>query len=140
MFVDEAKVTVRGGDGGNGCVSLHREKFVPRGGPDGGSGGKGGDIVLEADGGLKTLLDFQFRRHYKAERGRHGEGNNRHGKNGSELVLKVPVGTVVAVGEDGSGALRVQPFLTPDRLEFVRLMDFGLTGARQDRDLATAGQ
>ena len=96
MFVDEAKVTVKGGDGGNGCVSLHREKFVPRGGPDGGSGGKGGDIVLQADGGLKTLLDFQFRRHHKAERGRHGEGNNRHGGNGSDLVLKVPVGTVVA--------------------------------------------
>ena len=95
MFVDEAKVTVKGGDGGNGCVSLHREKFVPRGGPDGGSGGKGGDIMLEADGGLKTLLDFQFRRHYKAERGRHGEGNNRHGKNGPDLVLRVPVGTVV---------------------------------------------
>lgn len=96
MFVDEAKVTVKGGDGGNGCVSLHREKYVPRGGPDGGSGGKGGDIVLQADGGLKTLLDFQFRRHHKAERGRHGEGNNRHGGNGSDLVLKVPVGTVVA--------------------------------------------
>ena len=100
MFVDEAKVTVKGGDGGNGCVSLHREKFVPRGGPDGGSGGKGGDIILEADGGLKTLLDFQFRRHHKAERGRHGEGNNRHGKSGPDLVLKVPVGTVVD-DEDG---------------------------------------
>ncbi len=100
MFVDEAKVTVKGGDGGNGCVSLHREKYVPRGGPDGGSGGKGGDVVLEADGGLKTLLDFQFRRHHKAERGRHGEGSNRHGKKGAELVLRVPIGTVVT-DEDG---------------------------------------
>lgn len=100
MFVDEAKVTVKGGDGGNGCVSLHREKFVPRGGPNGGNGGKGGDVTLEADGGLKTLLDYQFRRHHKAERGRHGEGSDRHGRNGSELVLKVPVGTVVT-DEDG---------------------------------------
>jgi GTP-binding protein len=100
MFVDEAKILVKGGNGGNGCVSMHREKFIPKGGPDGGDGGKGGDVVVEADGGLKTLLDFQWRRHYKADRGRHGEGSNRHGKNGADLILKVPVGTV-AKDEDG---------------------------------------
>lgn len=100
MFVDEAKITIKSGDGGNGCSSMHREKFVPLGGPDGGDGGRGGDIIIEADGGLKTLLDFQWRRHHKAGRGRHGEGNNRQGRNGDELILRVPVGTVVK-SEDG---------------------------------------
>src|SRR6185295_12290274 len=94
MFVDEVGVFVKGGDGGAGCISCRREKFVPRGGPDGGDGGDGGDVVLQADPGITTLLDFHYRRHYNAERGHHGKGANRHGKSGSDTVLRVPLVTV----------------------------------------------
>src|SRR5439155_1621332 len=96
MFVDEIDVFVKGGDGGAGCVSFRREKYVPYGGPDGGDGGNGGSIWLEADPALTTLLDYHYRRHYHAERGTHGQGSNRHGARGDDLVLKVPVGTVIA--------------------------------------------
>jgi GTP-binding protein len=95
MFVDEIDISVKAGDGGAGCISFRREKFVPRGGPDGGDGGNGGSVWLEADPRLTTLLDFHYRRHYQAERGQHGKGANKHGACGSDLVLKVPVGTVV---------------------------------------------
>jgi len=95
MFIDEAKILVKPGSGGNGCVSFLREKYRPKGGPDGGNGGKGGDIVLTADSGLRTLQDFRWHRHFRAERGRHGEGDNRYGRNGADLVLRVPQGTVV---------------------------------------------
>jgi len=101
MFVDEVGVFVKGGDGGAGCISFRREKFVPRGGPDGGDGGDGGDVVLQADPGITTLLDFHYRRHYNAERGHHGKGANRHGKSGSDTVLRVPLGTVVYDRESG---------------------------------------
>src|SRR5947207_2726075 len=96
MFVDEIDIFVKSGDGGAGCVSFRREKYVPRGGPDGGDGGDGGSVWLEADPSLTTLLDYHYKRHYHAERGRHGEGSNRHGASGNDLVLKVPLGTVVA--------------------------------------------
>ncbi len=95
MFVDEAKITVIGGDGGNGCVSFRREKFVPRGGPDGGDGGDGGSVVLVADPELNTLLPFRFKTIFRAERGRHGEGAQRTGRSGSDLDVHVPVGTLV---------------------------------------------
>jgi GTP-binding protein len=94
-FVDEVKIHAKAGDGGRGCVSFRREKFVPLGGPDGGDGGSGGDIYLEVDSNLSTLLDFRYRVHYKSERGGHGMGKNRHGKNGAPLSIKVPPGTLV---------------------------------------------
>jgi len=95
MFVDEIDIFVKGGDGGAGCISFRREKYVPRGGPDGGDGGEGGSVWFEADPALNTLLDYHYKRHYQAGRGVHGKGANRHGANGSDLVLRVPVGTVV---------------------------------------------
>jgi GTP-binding protein len=101
MFIDEIDVYVQGGDGGAGCVSFRREKFVPRGGPDGGDGGDGGSVWLEADPALTTLLDFHYKRHYKAERGTHGKGANRHGASGEDLVLRVPLGTVVSDRDTG---------------------------------------
>ncbi len=95
MFVDEIEIFVKGGDGGAGCISFRREKYVPYGGPDGGDGGDGGSVWLEADPTLTTLLDYHYRRHYEAERGQHGKGANRHGAGGDDLTLRVPVGTVV---------------------------------------------
>jgi GTP-binding protein len=95
MFIDRAVIYVKAGDGGNGIVSFRREKFIPKGGPNGGDGGHGGDVILVADEGLSTLLDFQHRRHFRAQRGGHGEGSNRHGRRGGSLVIPVPVGTLV---------------------------------------------
>jgi GTP-binding protein len=94
-FIDEAKITVVSGSGGRGCVSFRREKFVPRGGPDGGDGGRGGDIILVADEELESLIDFRYKRHYKARSGAHGKGKKKHGKNGENLIIPVPVGTLV---------------------------------------------
>ncbi len=101
MFVDEIEIFVQGGAGGAGCVSFRREKYVPHGGPDGGDGGDGGSVYLEADPRLTTLLDYHYQRHYQAERGQHGRGANRHGASGADLVLRVPVGTVVTDRDTG---------------------------------------
>ena len=95
MFVDEAKIRVKAGDGGNGCMAFRREKFVPRGGPSGGDGGRGGDVIMESSERHNTLVHFRFNPEYKAERGRHGEGSNCTGREGEDVVLKVPVGTIV---------------------------------------------
>ena len=94
-FVDKAIIHVEGGKGGNGCVAFRREKFIPKGGPAGGDGGMGGDVILVADRNMATLMDFRYKRYYKAENGRGGEGSKRTGKNGNDLILKVPIGTVV---------------------------------------------
>ncbi|MBY6271631.1 GTPase ObgE [Caldibacillus debilis] len=95
MFVDQVKIYVKGGDGGNGIVAFRREKYVPKGGPAGGDGGKGGDVVFVVDEGLRTLMDFRYQRHFKAPRGENGMSKNMHGKNAEDLVVKVPPGTVV---------------------------------------------
>ncbi|MBN1796904.1 MAG: GTPase ObgE [Sedimentisphaerales bacterium] len=95
MFVDEATIYVKAGDGGNGCLSFRREKFIAKGGPDGGNGGKGGDVLFEAAENLDTLLDFAGKHHCIAQNGRGGEGKNRHGANGQDLVIKVPLGTLI---------------------------------------------
>lgn len=93
MFIDRSKIQVIAGDGGNGCLAFRREKFVPRGGPSGGDGGNGGDVYIECTDRVNTLLHFQYKRVFKAQRGRHGEGDNRHGKDGEDIVLQVPPGT-----------------------------------------------
>jgi len=98
MFVDEASISVEAGNGGNGCLSFRREKYVPRGGPDGGDGGDGGDVVLIADAQVDTLLEFRFRPLLRAERGRHGEGSDCAGRSGEDLLVPVPVGTTVLEG------------------------------------------
>jgi GTP-binding protein len=94
-FIDEAKILAVAGDGGRGCVSFRREKFVPRGGPNGGNGGDGGDVIMEADPQLTTLLDLRYQKQYKAERGQHGMGSDCHGRRGKDRVMHVPVGTVI---------------------------------------------
>ena len=95
MFIDRAKIHVQGGDGGNGVTAFRREKFVPRGGPSGGDGGRGGDVILVADGSLNTLLHLRYNPQHNAQRGSHGEGSNRSGRNGDELIVRVPVGTQI---------------------------------------------
>ena len=94
-FIDESRIYVKAGDGGNGCCSFRREKYVPKGGPDGGDGGKGGDVIIEASSQIRTLLDQRYHPHYKAQRGQHGKGKNCTGRSGKDLVIRVPVGTVV---------------------------------------------
>ncbi|HSK46927.1 MAG TPA: GTPase ObgE [Coriobacteriia bacterium] len=101
MFLDQVKINVKGGNGGAGCMSFRREAHVPKGGPDGGDGGRGGNVVLEADPALSSLIDYRYKRHFKANRGVHGKGAIRHGARGHDIVLKVPLGTVVRDSETG---------------------------------------
>jgi GTP-binding protein len=101
-FIDEASITVQSGDGGRGCVSLRREKYVPRGGPDGGDGGKGGDVIIKSSLRRRTLYPFQFKRQFKAQKGAHGQGKQKTGRNGQDLIIEIPPGTLVknaATGE-----------------------------------------
>ena len=105
MFIDRATIFVKAGDGGNGCVSFRREKYVPRGGPDGGDGGSGGSVILLADASVDTLLDFSGRVHYEAQSGKPGSGQRKSGSDGDDLVIKVPVGTIV-IGKDTGLVLR----------------------------------
>ncbi len=132
MFVDEARILVAGGDGGNGSLSFRREKFVPRGGPNGGDGGHGGSVVLVADAELNTLLPFRFNTRFQAERGRHGEGANRSGRSGADLEISVPVGTVVT---DEDGLVILADLSTPDQ-RFVAAR--GGRGGRGNARFATS--
>jgi len=113
LFIDRAKIQVIAGNGGNGCLAFRREKFVPKGGPSGGDGGRGGDVYLECSARVNTLLHFQYKRIFKAQRGRHGEGDNRHGKDGQDLTILIPPGT--------------QVFIEP---EHVMMHDFSKIGER----------
>jgi GTPase len=131
MFVDEAKIRVASGAGGNGCMAFRREKFVPRGGPSGGDGGRGGDVIMEASERHNTLVHFRFNPEYKAQRGRHGEGSNRTGPEGKSITLKVPVGTMVYNDETGE---LVHDFARPnDRIIVAK----GGRGGRGNQNFAT---
>lgn len=146
MFIDRAKIQIKAGNGGDGKVSFHREKYITAGGPDGGDGGKGGDIVFEVDGGLSTLIDFRYKRKYVAPSGENGGASNRSGKSGKELVIKVPPGTLVkdektgriladmtehgkkvVIAKGGKGGKGNQHFATPTRQmpSFARAGDVG---------------
>jgi GTPase len=116
MFIDEATIRVKAGDGGNGCMAFRREKFVPRGGPSGGDGGRGGDIIMESSERHNTLVHFRFNPEYKSERGRHGEGSNKTGREGEDVLLKVPVGTIVYDADTGE---KVFDFSRPDERVIV---------------------
>ncbi|KJS01118.1 MAG: GTPase obg [Desulfobulbaceae bacterium BRH_c16a] len=98
-FIDEAKFYVKAGDGGDGCVSFRREKYVPKGGPNGGDGGKGGSVIIRAKSNLNSLIDFRYRSHFKAERGEHGQGKDMHGRGGKDCIVEVPVGSVIKNAE-----------------------------------------
>ena len=132
MFIDEAKIRVKAGDGGNGCMAFRREKFVPRGGPSGGDGGKGGDVVMESSERHNTLVHFRFNPEHKAERGHHGEGSNKTGRDGGDVVLKVPVGTIVYDDESGEKAFE---FTQPDQRFIVAR---GGRGGRGNARFATS--
>lgn len=132
QFVDRVEVWVKGGDGGNGIVAFRREKYIPRGGPSGGNGGRGGSVVLRASSGLNTLVDFRYKKHYKAERGGDGGANDRHGKDGEDLVLPVPVGTLVVNPETG----RVLADLTRDGQTYTAAK--GGAGGRGNASYATS--
>ena len=132
MFVDEARISVIGGDGGNGCVSFRREKFVPRGGPDGGDGGDGGSVVLIADPEINTLLPFRYKSIFRADRGRHGEGAQRTGRSGEDLEVHVPVGTLVT--DASSGAALADLAHAGDRIPIAR----GGRGGRGNARFASA--
>jgi GTP-binding protein len=132
MFIDEAKIRVKAGDGGNGCMAFRREKFVPRGGPSGGDGGKGGDVVMESSERHNTLVHFRFNPEHKAERGRHGEGSNKTGREGVGVMLKVPVGTIVYDEETGE---KVFDFSGPDQRMMIAR---GGRGGRGNARFATS--
>jgi GTPase len=132
MFIDQAIIRIKAGDGGNGCMAFRREKFVPRGGPSGGDGGRGGDVVMESSERHNTLVHFRFNPEYNAERGRHGEGSNCTGRDGESVVLKVPVGTIVYDNQTGE---RVHDFSQADERIIVA---HGGRGGRGNQHFATS--
>ncbi len=131
-FIDEAKIYVKAGDGGRGCVSFRREKFVPRGGPDGGDGGHGGDVVIRASLSKRTLLDYKFRQHHVAKHGGHGEGSKRTGRDSADVEIVVPVGTIIRDAATGETLAD----LTADGTAFI--VAKGGMGGRGNARFATA--
>src|SRR5438045_1210774 len=131
MFIDEAVIRIKAGGGGNGCVAFRREKFVPRGGPSGGDGGHGGDVIMESSERHNTLIHFRYNPEYKAERGRHGEGSNCSGREGGDVVLKVPVGTILY---DAASGERIHDFSRPDERIVIAK---GGRGGRGNQHFAT---
>jgi len=126
-FLDEAKIYLQSGKGGPGCVGFRREKYIERGGPDGGNGGKGGDIVFETADNLNTLIDFRYQQHFKAQNGQHGMGDNRSGAGGTDCIVRVPTGTQI-IDEDGETILT--DCTTPgERTVFMRGGDGGFGNA-----------
>ncbi|HEY6347822.1 MAG TPA: GTPase ObgE [Candidatus Angelobacter sp.] len=132
MFIDEAVIRVKAGGGGNGCMAFRREKFVPRGGPSGGDGGRGGDVIMESSERHNTLVHFRFNPEYNAQRGRHGEGSNCTGRDGESVTLKVPVGTIVYDKESGE---KLHDFSQPDEGIVVAQ---GGRGGRGNQHFATS--
>lgn len=132
MFIDSVRIEVEGGRGGSGAEAFRREKGVPRGGPAGGDGGKGGDVILVGDDGLTTLSDYRYRRHHRAERGRHGGGSNRTGRGGRDLELRVPPGTIAV--DDENGEVLGELLAAPERLVVAR----GGRGGRGNARFASA--
>jgi GTP-binding protein len=143
-FIDEAKFFVKAGDGGNGCVSFRREKFVPKGGPNGGDGGKGGSVIIRAKKGMHSLIDFHYRSHFKAERGEHGQGKDMHGKGGKDCIVDVPVGSVIRSVETN----QILADLTSDGATFIAAVggDGGMgnphfaSGTNRTPRIATSGK
>lgn len=132
MFIDEAKIRVKAGDGGNGCMAFRREKFVPRGGPSGGDGGRGGDVVMQSSQRHNTLIHFRYNPEHKAQRGEHGMGSNCSGSDGHDIVLQVPVGTAVYDAETGE---LVHDFQYPDERVVIAK---GGRGGRGNQHFATS--
>ncbi len=132
MFIDQAKISVKAGNGGHGCIAFRREKFVPRGGPSGGDGGNGGNVYLIADPHENTLLKFRFNHEFKAERGQHGLGSNKHGKNGDDFEVRIPLGTLVV---DANSGETLHDFTEP--LERVMIAQGG-RGGHGNSHFATA--
>ena len=118
MYLDRVKISIKAGDGGNGKTSFHTEKFVRKGGPDGGDGGNGGDIIFVADNSLDSLVDFRFTKHFRAENGANGESSRRTGKSGKDLIIKVPCGTIIRDGE--TGKFMADMFANGDRLVILK--------------------
>ena len=131
-FIDEAKFFVKAGDGGNGCVSFRREKYVPKGGPNGGDGGKGGSVFIEASSRLKSLIDFRFRSHFKAEKGVNGQGKDRHGRKGKEYTIFVPNGSLIK--DVDTGEILADLVKDGDRFTAAR----GGRGGKGNRHFASA--
>jgi GTP-binding protein len=131
-FIDEAIITIQSGNGGKGCVSFRREKFIPRGGPDGGDGGKGGDVVFKTTSQKRTLYDFKFKKIFKAENGGHGEGNQKTGKKGKDLIIEIPPGTVLIDTDTGN---ILKDLVEPDKTFTIAV---GGRGGQGNKKFATS--